>query len=331
MACNRRAFTLVELLAVIAIIGMVSVLVLPAVRHATHDHYTAAAADILRGAIAAAQSDAIVANQPRGIRLLPDPDNPVHFTGVVQLRPAAEYREGLTKASTGPIPFAIPYPCLMVEECLVRLDGHPTNPTYWFWNIRIGEKIRFSPSGPEYTIVGPNVEGTPDGFANVGPAGTPSPLVRPDADGNPTPVEFLYLVNGQDDDGDGFPDNGHDGVTTDYERETWVGPAPESATAYTISRRPIQDNEAKLARLPASTWIDRDRSSLPPVGPTGSVDILFHPGGDIDVLAGPYSVPSAIGLAPPGVELRISQSIGGHDHVVSILKSGKVSSEAAQD
>lgn len=332
---SRRGFTLIELLTVILIIGLVSVAAIPAVLFAVQDRACSSGADILRGTIAAAQSDAIVANQPRGIRLTPDPDEPNHFTGLVQLRPADDYQDGLVRASLTPdtpVPFSLPCPCLMVEQYLLDPEGHPANPTYWFWTIRIGEKIRFSPSGPAYTIVGPNVEGTPDGFVNIGPPGTISPLKRPDAKGNLAPVEFLYLVNGIDDDRDGFADDGHDGgVTLTYEQERWIAPPPIAPTAYSISRRPIRDAEAKLARFPAGVYIDYLRSNLPPIGPAGDVDIMFHPGGELDLLTGPYSVPSAIGLKPPGFEMRISQAIAGHDQVVAALKSGKVSSEAAAD
>lgn len=334
MAMPRRAFTMLELLVVVVIIGLVSGLVLPPVIYALQDRYCSGGADILRGAVAAAQSDATVANQTRGVRLLPDAHDPQHFTGVVQLRPAADYLDGLARASgtkATPIPFSLPFPCLMAEQCLVNPDGSPANPTYWYWNIRIGETIRFTPSGPRYTVVGPNVQGTPDGFVNLGPPNTVSPLQRPDANGNLAPVEFLFLVNGQDDDKDGFPDNGHDGVTTAYEQEQWIGPVPANPARYVISRRPIQDAEARRANLPSGVYVDYARSSLPPIGPAGNVEIMFHPGGEINLLNGPYSVPSAIGFKTAGIEMRVSQSIAGHDQIVSVLKSGKVSSEAASD
>ena len=54
-------------------------------------------------------------------------------------------------------------------------------PTSWFWNIRVGDKLQMNGSGLWYTVVGPMVvtpqQGNSELFVNVGPAGSQSPLV----------------------------------------------------------------------------------------------------------------------------------------------------------
>jgi prepilin-type N-terminal cleavage/methylation domain-containing protein len=126
-------------------------------------------------------------------------------------------------------------PVLMVEQS-VYVGGYivptPTNaflnsPTNWYWNVRIGDKIQIGgDAGNSYTVVGPMVvgpgQGNPDLYVNVGPPGTISPLTRTlfaslaaaalgQTSGTSNP-EFLFLVNGQDDDGDGYVDDGWDGI-----------------------------------------------------------------------------------------------------------------------
>lgn len=103
----------------------------------------------------------------------------------------------------------------------------PNPPTAWFFNLRQGDKLRLSDSGRPYTIAGPIV--------NPGVAVTPgssvstpgSPAANPErmiSFGNgyvvtPDPYqvsfEFLFLMNGVDDDGDGFIDEGFDGIDND--------------------------------------------------------------------------------------------------------------------
>ncbi len=70
---------------------------------------------------------------------------------------------------------------LMVKEIAVRQRWQPLNePTSWFWNIRVGDKLQINGSGLWYTVVGPMVvtpqQGNTELFVNVGPAGTQSPL-----------------------------------------------------------------------------------------------------------------------------------------------------------
>ena len=75
------------------------------------------------------------------------------------------------------------------------------NPTSWYWNIRVGDKLQIDGSGLWYTVVGPMVLTPQDGnselFVNVGVAGKKSPFS--DTQGNPGVAvnpEFLFLVNG---------------------------------------------------------------------------------------------------------------------------------------
>lgn len=133
----------------------------------------------------------------------------------------------------------------------------PNPPTSWYWNIRVGDQIRINNSGPFYTVVGPctvnpisSAGNNTELFVNVGAPGTASPLARsyyqdlsganPPIAGNP---EFLFLVNGKDDDGDGYVDSGWDGFDNnltaeianntahlvdeliEWETETWRGAA----------------------------------------------------------------------------------------------------------
>ena len=133
---------------------------------------------------------------------------------------------------------------LRVEECAYTvlnynsstgLTGNPiaipNPPTNWWWNVRIGDKIQINGTGQAYTVVGPltvcpqnpaTPNQNPELFVNDGLPGTASGLVRIYANGNNNAnqvtahVEFLYVVNGQDDDGDGYIDDGFDGVNNDY-------------------------------------------------------------------------------------------------------------------
>ncbi|MHC5537751.1 pilus assembly FimT family protein [Singulisphaera rosea] len=136
-----------------------------------------------------------------------------------------------------------PQKVLMLEESpyqggyVVGATAIPNPPTSWYWNIRVGEKIRINDSGATYTIVGPctvnpnTVPGqNPELFVNVGPPGTTPPLLRnyySDTSGatsiathNP---EFLYVVNGQDDDKDGYVDEGFNGIDDNPINSTVMG------------------------------------------------------------------------------------------------------------
>ena len=111
---------------------------------------------------------------------------------------------------------------LLVEQSIFRNnmppDG-PNPPTSWFWNVRVGDRIRFNGAGHYYTVVGPMTLPNPELFVNDGP-GLRSTLQEVYFDGATPPnqypgfyyPEYLFLVNGIDDDGDGYIDNGVNGV-----------------------------------------------------------------------------------------------------------------------
>ena len=176
-------FTLIELLVVIFIILIVSAVALPTVLPAISHRQVSEGARILQGALVGARDSAIKNNTPSGIRLLPDPAFPIQYTqitlpnGTVQtqvdptqplacnrivpIAPAPDYSEGhvtpILNVTTGlPAGFTLPYPCLVLKENVVDpKTGLPNEPTSWFWNIRVGDKIQLNNAGIWYTVVGP--------------------------------------------------------------------------------------------------------------------------------------------------------------------------------
>jgi prepilin-type N-terminal cleavage/methylation domain-containing protein len=263
---RRRGFTLVEILMVISIILLVAIIAIPAVWSALNGRQVTDAARIFTGALVGARDAAIKFNEPRGIRLMPDPQLTIPppgspSAGTVQLvynkmlpiEPAGDINDG--KVNIGPVPIpgpdfppAYPNPAggvypfpnpvtlapqvLMVEEApyqggYVTPNGLPNSPTNWFWNVRIGDKIKVHGTGRAYTVVGPCTvnpnglgafQGNNELYVNVGPPGTNSPLVRTYYNPNGSILakrnpEFLFLVNGEDDNSppNGYIDDGFDG------------------------------------------------------------------------------------------------------------------------
>ncbi len=245
---NRRGFTLLELLVVIAIVIVVSAVALPTVLSALSHRQVSEGARTLSAALAGARDAAIRDNAPRGIRLLADPtfnginpatglldaSMPLAANRIIPIGSPPNYTEGRLILYPGPgLPpavAALPYQgpgtptnpsptwgtlsgCpLMVYESPVDANGLPNNPTSWFWNIRLGDSIQINNVGPWYTIVGPMVARNPELFVNVGPPGMLSPLTL-----NGVSVEFLLLVNGRDDNNNGWKDEGWDGIDNDHD------------------------------------------------------------------------------------------------------------------
>jgi prepilin-type N-terminal cleavage/methylation domain-containing protein len=191
----------------------------------------------------------------------------------------------------------------------------PNPPTSWFWNVRVGDRLRIAEAGPRYTVVGPSTIANSEGFVNDGKTGSSPVLTRTYSDGKTLPVQYLFLVNGVDDDGDGFADNGWDGVDNnltsgpddldEWESEKFPtlfdGPHNHQL-AYTISRRPVPASGGREVQLPSSVVIDlttwgaaRERSRLPVDPFTGYVNIMIRPDGSI-AYDGPYGVPTRLGL-----------------------------------
>ena len=157
----------------------------------------------------------------------------------------------------------------------------------------------------------------PEGFVNIGAPGSPPPPLPGVL--FPYTVEFLWVVNGQDDNGDGYIDSGFDGLDNngngladgrdanggihllDAAAEYEVGESfvdlPNVTTAlmnqaYVIKRLPVVSEGTREVQLPTNVLIDattydaplanwRERSRLPVNPLTRYVDILIAPNGQV--------------------------------------------------
>lgn len=357
---RRSGFTLIELLIVILIILAVSAVALPVVLPALSHRQVSEAARALQGALAGARDVAMHANTPAGIRLLPDPAFPVLYLAngqidptqplavnrIIPIAPAPTYQSGRL---TVPLPSQLPAgftgvnPVLVVIESVVSgTAAAPTlnEPSTWAWNIRVGDKLQINGAGLWYTVVGPMVitpqQGNSEQFINWGLPGTVSPLGDTQG-GVPVFPEFLFLVNGLDDNANGWIDEGYDGVDNngngtvddngpigtgagEWEVEAWpsglLAALPTNAP-YAIQRRPAPSSNAREIQLPTNVVIDLttwassapERSQLPPgvVNPyTGCVDILLNPNGTI-VPTTVYSTPASFGMSGAFFQLWIGE------------------------
>lgn len=346
-AKSTRGFTLIELLVVLVIILMVSAAALPTVLSGLEQRQVIEAARIMQAAVAGARDAAISSNAPRGIRLLPDPvltQPPVGsfttagggttYTGgattwacnrFVPIEPAPDYREGRAIIYPGwnndpeYSSYSTPAPkVLCVLQSFINSPAAGSvlvELTSWAWNIRVGDRIQFQsdddPSrtpggGHVYTVVGPVVTPNPERYVNYGSAEPPTPTSPPIV--MPAPPEFLLLVNGVDDDGDGFVDNGFDGVTSGFEPENWLGAQVQQAASgavlrYVAKRRPIPSPGARETLLPSNVVIDLttwnrtdgmplERSRLPIDGLARYIDVLIAPSGQI-IQSTSFSSPSS--------------------------------------
>jgi prepilin-type N-terminal cleavage/methylation domain-containing protein len=342
---TRRGFTLVELLVVIVIILIVSVVALPTVLPALQHRQVSEGARILQAALTGARDSAIKNNRPSGIRLLPDPvfnginpstslfdsTQPLAYNRIIPIAAAPDYTEGVVMLNpTVTQGVTLPYPCLFVAEgVLDPTTGLPNAPTSWFWNVRVGDKIQFNNAGAWYTVVGPlaiPAQGATIGtvfyannelFVNAGPPGTASPLKMTQGPlATTVNPEYLFLVNGQDDNSNGWTDEGFDGVDNngngtvdelaEWESEVFLGSLsnanPATQYSYTIRRRPAPTGNAREVLLPtnvvvdATTWGSTQERSQLPVNPfTGYVDIVVNPTGTVipNLI---YSAPSIVGM-----------------------------------
>lgn len=269
---SRSAFTLIELLVVLVIIGIVSFFGVQVLFPMFSHRHVSEGARILQGAIAAARDEAVRTGSPSGIRLMPDsafsgidpatglldPTRPLaasrliplvvppnYNTGAISMYPADVYSPAIRTVNG-----ASDVPCLVIEESpgqWLNVNPPPLPPLYkwqpnepanWAWNIRVGEQLTVGPA-KIYTIVGPmtNVVDNPELCVNTGLPGTVSPLQRTytSPDGVSSIVlnpGYLLVVNGRDDDRDGYIDEGYDGVDNDadglideldeWEVETWL-------------------------------------------------------------------------------------------------------------
>jgi prepilin-type N-terminal cleavage/methylation domain-containing protein len=216
-----------------------------------------------------------------------DPTLPLAANRIIPLEPAPEYTEGMVSIIRDPdkdSPFNVapswpgpgggvyPYPfatdvnnnrisVLMVEQCPIVTSGInaglPNEPTSWFWNIRVGERITIGNSGWVYIVIGPMTVGPAQGntelFVNDGPPGAAPlhPLYRnylnpPTGQYTRHSVEYLFLVNAVDDDKDGFVDNGWDGVDNNLNVDNQGNPIIDELLEWTEGEKWV----SALATLP---------------------------------------------------------------------------------
>ena len=322
----RRGFTLVELLVVITIIGLVTAAVigsgmLGAIRH----RQVSEAARILQASLAGARDAAIRDNGPSGIRLLPDPTLPGAFSALLPMTCTPNYSEGLVAC----------YPAENYDVSIIgtatplvfeQMPGAwqpagngkyvflPVNPTSWAYNVRLGDQVQINSAGPWMTVCGPCSAQTSEGFTN-----TTSALSRtftaPDGQTVTLPVEFLLLANGRDDNANGYPDDGWDGVDNDgdgltdetscklfpahgeWEQEAWPGWLAQGTTSatYVIRRRPVPASNGRSVSLPTQIVIDAARSRLPAPTLSGTIDLQVNSDGTMAPIT-LYGVPTSIGL-----------------------------------
>jgi prepilin-type N-terminal cleavage/methylation domain-containing protein len=343
----RRGVTLLELLTVIVIVLIVAVLVGPLFHRSSWAINEAAR--LVQGQLVGARDAAIHKNAPCGVRLARDPSAPVrrlangqvdpnsllYADRLIPLESAPDYSEGMISIDDNavapkfppPYPgsktevYPFPYKVLMVEESPINLyTGLPNSPTSWFWNVRIGDRLRFSDVEPLYTVVGPMTTYSPELFVNCGTPGvdfpgSKSPLKR-FYNGKWTEVEFLFLVNGRDDNRDGYIDNGFDGIDNnmdgviddlgEWEVESWDEVrrrVPTVNVPYTIIRRPVPAQAGRVVALPSDAVIDltswstsAERSRLPVNPYTGDADLLLTPTGQL-VPTTIYSSPSSFRMS----------------------------------
>jgi prepilin-type N-terminal cleavage/methylation domain-containing protein len=255
---------------------------------------------------------------------------PAYDDGLASVCPSTMYSQSLTGNTTA----------LVLEESVgawTNAGGAwvwlPNSPTSWSWNVRAGDRLRINNTGAWYTVVGPNAAGVtanPQRFVNAVAPGQTSPLSRtiPSPDGKQSVTvnpEFLLLVNGRDDNGNGWVDEGCDGVDNnangiiddpgpidptgktpgESEPEAWLGAMAAGAAnlPYTITRRPAPTTNSRQTTLPSevvvdlTTWATTQERSRLTVDPyNGTVDLVVMADGKV-VGTTIYSAPSSVGMA----------------------------------
>lgn len=174
-----RGFTLAELLVVISIIVLITAATLPVVLPALASRKVSEAARTVQAVLAGTRDAAIRAGEPRGIRLIPDPQfpgpNPLAASRMIAIEPAPDYSEGRVILLAGPMGGIPGNPeVIIAAEVRARLVGATLQeiypPTAWYWNIRQGDRMRFEGSGHEFTVAGPMqtaAANNPDRYVNV--------------------------------------------------------------------------------------------------------------------------------------------------------------------
>ena len=244
-----------------------------------------------------------------------DPSQILAANRIIPIEPAPAYSEGLVSLGATAVlgKFVLPYPGDGGGNYPVLLTSQQHTPAGHRRPHDRAERVRseyvvsqladivvlehpdrrqdsIQPAGPWYAVVGPMTQTHADGnsemFVNAGVPGSQSPLER-----YFIPVhgkafayfpEFLFLVNGQDDNNNGWTDEGWDGVDNngngqvdelgEWENEQW----PTQIVAqgihnqiYSIQRRPAPAVNARRGR-PADPGrhrpddLEHDARALPP-------------------------------------------------------------------
>lgn len=322
----RAGFTLIELLVVLTIVAVVAAVTIPTVLGWTRTRAVLSAAEGLQGALVTLREAAAKDRSTKGLRIVPDAawalsrtpggmiDGSKALAGgrAIPLASPPGYSEGLATIDVGPLPagFAKPTAVLMLEQSVRDPAGRLATPTSWAWNARVGDRIQVGGQGGDYWVVGPEVDANPERFVNYGASGPT--LDRGDGQG---PREYLWLVNGLDDDGDGRIDPGFNGVDDDgdglvdesdewAEVEAWL-PAHRSgveASPYFLHRRPAPSSGPAVELGPAvvdlTGWgLGSPPRSRVPVDPrTGAVELLVRPDGRVE--------PAIVASSPAWMGLR---------------------------
>jgi prepilin-type N-terminal cleavage/methylation domain-containing protein len=118
----------------------------------------------------------------------------------------------------------------------------PRSPTSWYWNVRRNDRIRIG-NGRSWIIVGPmripQGPENPEGYINFGrPGDAPFPTNFVSYPGRPE-REFLIVMDGEDNDSDGFVDEGFDGI--DNNDDGWPDPGfVDNTTGLIGTNHPVQ-------------------------------------------------------------------------------------------
>ncbi len=308
---NHRGFTLIELLVVIVIVLLISVLTLPTLYFGLQHRQVSEAARTLQGAVVGARDQAIRDNSPSGIRLVPDATLPNCYSAIVPLSSPPSYSNGLVgcfPTQSYQASVMLGTQAIVLEESTVDINGLIGEPTAWFWNVRVGDKLRINDAGPWYTVCGPMVQANDEGFTNCGSGTAVSPIGH----------DWLLLTNGHDDDGNGIIDTGWNGLddnqngvideSAEWEQESWLGSLSAGITlaSYSIQRRPVPGANAKSTALPSNIVVDLSRSVLPQNPLIPSIDVIVSPNGSMSP-ALLYSTPSSIQLGGSFFQFWLSE------------------------
>lgn len=248
-ASARPGFTLIEMLIVIAIVLLISSVMIPVALSALGEQEISGAASTVQAAFSLTRDQATREGRPVGLRLVPDPLINDQTTGriaanrILVLQVPPNHSDGQAekiKAVAELVPGVSIQRIMAVQNKTETVPGTappiylPGAPTSWYGNIRQGERLAFGDAGNEYIVAGPTYlfrdqEGY-DIARNLDPNSTSGVVINPerftfgDLNGDPTDgiqsralpsnvfAEYLLLVNGFDDDGDGYTDEGFDGV-----------------------------------------------------------------------------------------------------------------------